>query len=84
VPAHVVDGRDTTRPLRRWLLACPVRDASIPLNGGLADRVHTAKVLTAVGFDDDRRVNRRRLIGLPKEELAAIAFELDFYDLSWH
>jgi hypothetical protein len=47
----------------------------------LADRVDASEILAAVGLDDDRRVQPRRLVTVPDEELAPVAFEGDFYEV---
>jgi hypothetical protein len=49
--------------------------------GQLADRVDTPEVLASVRFDDHRRVEPRRLVAFPDEELAAFALKSDFYEM---
>src|SRR5438094_4791685 len=57
-----------------------MRHAGIALVGALADGVHKAEVLAAVGVDDDAGLERRKLLGLPEEEILAVALEGDFDD----
>ncbi len=46
--------------------------------------MNAAQVLTAIGFDDDGRVQAWRFFGVPEEELLAIALERDFDQVGGH
>ena len=74
----VVRRRQPPRLLRRAGGAVAVRRARVALLGELADGVHVAKILPAVGVDDHRRLERRRLVVLPQEEVLSVALEGDF------
>jgi hypothetical protein len=40
-----------------------------------------AKILPAIGVDDHRCLEWRRIVGLPQEEILSITSERDFYEL---
>ena len=61
-PLDVVRCREPPRLLRRSRGAVAVRRARVALLGELADGVDEAKILPAVGVDDHRRLERRRLV----------------------
>ena len=50
----------------------------VALLGQLAGSVDITEILSAVGVDDDARVERRHLVAFPQEEVFSIALERDF------
>jgi hypothetical protein len=58
-----------------------VGTAAAPSLGQLADRVDPPEVLATIRLDNDRCVKAGRLLILPQEELAAMAFECDFDEM---
>jgi hypothetical protein len=55
--------------------------AGTPSLGELPHGVHTSEVLATIRLDDDRRVQPRRVVPIPDEELATITLESDFDDV---
>src|SRR5687768_17756815 len=79
--ALVLRGRRAENLFRRPLGAAAVRASTAPALRQLTDGVDASQIFAPVRFDDHRRVHARRLVAVPDEELASIAFEGDFYEV---
>jgi hypothetical protein len=77
----VLERRQPQRTPRRGAGRQPVRDAGSALVRQLPRRVHAAEILPTVSLDDHRRPERREILGLPEEELFAVAPKGDFDQL---
>src|SRR6266480_1781716 len=73
--AYVVARRETPCLLGRSRLAETVGRASAAPFGQITERVDVAKIFAPIGVDDDGRLHRRRLVGLPEKELLTVTLE---------
>src|SRR5205085_10298869 len=67
--------------LGRPRVAIAVRRTGVALLREIAVRVHDTEILPAVGIDDHRRLERRRIVRVLEEEILTVAFECDFYEM---
>ena len=79
--AYVVAGGETPCLLGRSRLAETVGRASAAPFGQVTERVDVAKIFASIGVDDDGRLHRRRLVGLPEKELLSVTLERDFDEM---
>jgi hypothetical protein len=82
----VVAAGEAPRFFGRPIVAVAVRRAGVSLLRQFAKRVHATEVLSPVGVDDHCRLERRRLVGLPEEEVLSISLERNLYEMrheSW-
>ena len=79
--AYVVARGETPCLLGGSRLAEAVGRASAAPFGQVTERVDVTKIFAPIGVDDDGRLHRRRLVGLPEKELLTVTLERDFDEM---